>query len=106
MGGRHPDPSHWPEPEWDAAAQFLAARQRSTQIEVHALAHYIHEGHPFHVAMRSPNAARYLKPGQYIFFARVDDANEFWRIRDRLEKRYNRGLEPPSGEGRRTQTAR
>ncbi len=40
---------------------------RSDLLLAHALAHYIYDGHPFELAMRSPNAIPWLEHGQYLF---------------------------------------
>jgi hypothetical protein len=43
------------------------------------------------VALRSHNAAtRWLKPGQHIAVARLDDSGEHWRIVDLLRRRADR----------------
>ncbi len=65
---------------------------------VHALVHYIDRGHPFELAMRSPNAIPWIEHGQYVMLVRLDDSDEFWRIRDELAKRY--GLADPSAPWR------
>ena len=57
---------------------------RSELLLAHALARYIHDAHPFELAMRSPNAIPWLEHGQYLLAVRLDDLSEFWRIRDQL----------------------
>ena len=54
----------------------------------HALVHYIHDGHPYQLAMRSANAISWIEHGQYVMLERLDLSEEFWRIRDELAKRY------------------
>jgi len=82
----HPEPGDWDEPEWEA--QQDETRRRRDLLEVHALAHYVHRGHPYRLALRSPNAVRWIKPGQYVMFLRLDASDEFWRIHDELKRRY------------------
>src|SRR5690242_1687743 len=84
--GEAPDPSRWPEPEWDISGQMAALRRRDDAYETNALAHYIREGHPYVTAWRSANAVPWIDHGQYVIFIRVDDSNELWRIRDRLKR--------------------
>ena len=58
--------------------------EKRDMLVVHALAHYIHGGHPYVLAMRSANAISWIEHGQYLLAVRLDDSSEFWRIRDQL----------------------
>ena len=42
-------------------------------LPVHALVHYMHDEHPYALAMRSANAIPWLEHGQYPFAVRLDD---------------------------------
>ncbi len=70
----------------DADLEDLARElgEKRDMLLVHALVHYMHDGHPYVLAMRSANAIPWLEHGQYLFAVRLDDSMEFWRIRDRL----------------------
>lgn len=54
----------------------------------HVLVHYIHQGHPYHMLMRSANAVPWIEHGQYLLLVRLDASDEFWRIRDQLARKY------------------
>jgi len=54
----------------------------------HVLVHYIHQDHPYRMRMQSANAVPWIEHGQYLFLVRLDDSNEFWRIRDQLARKY------------------
>ena len=57
--------------------------EKRDMLLVHALVHYIDDGHPYVLAMRSPNAIPWPGHGQYLLAVRLDDSSELWRIRDR-----------------------
>ena len=53
---------------------------------VHALAHYIADGHPYTWEERSHLAVEELRPGQERHTIQIDDVSELHRIRARLER--------------------
>ncbi len=53
---------------------------------VHALAHYIADGHPYSWEERSHIAIKELRPGQERHTIQIDDVSELHRIRGRLER--------------------
>ena len=71
-----------PEVDWDALRAELG--EKAAMLLAHALVHYIHEGHPLEIQMRSANAIPWIEHGQYVMLVRLDDSSEFWRIRDAL----------------------
>jgi hypothetical protein len=62
--------SDWPD-DYDRVADAYDAL---------TLAHYIRSGHRYVLAMRSGLAVPRLGAGQYVFYARIDDCNQCWRI--------------------------
>jgi hypothetical protein len=75
--------------DWDALAHEF--HYPATPEERLALAEYIQRRLPLEVALRSHNAAmRWLRPGQYIAVARLDDSAEYWRIVQQLRRRGDR----------------
>jgi len=61
---------------------------RRDLILAHALVHYIHRGHPLALRTLNHNGLRWLEPGQFVLAARIDAGDEFWRIRDKLQGRF------------------
>ena len=67
--------------------------EKADELLVHALVHYI-EREPARAADALGNAISWIEHGQYVMLVRLDDSDQFWRIRDELAKRY--GLADPS----------
>ena len=81
-------PTRMEQAELDALR--LELDRKADLLIAHVLVYYIHEGHPYDLAVRSPNALPWIQQGQDVIAVRLDDATEFWRIRDRLAR--ERGL--------------
>lgn len=75
------EPQRWPEPRWNDDL-----RRAEDALCAEALARYIEGGHPYHMALRSPNAVKWIEQGQYVFFARVDDSSTYWRLQRELKR--------------------
>ena len=60
--------------------------EKRDMLLVHALVHYMHDGHSYVLAMRSANAIPWLERGQYLLAVRLDDSSKFWRLRDELAR--------------------
>ena len=71
-----------PEPDWDALRAELG--DKAAMLLAHTLVHYIDQGHPLEIQMRSANAISWIDHGQYVMLVRLDQSSEFWRIRDQL----------------------
>ena len=84
------------EPDWEALRAEIG--EKADMLLAHALVHYIHDGHPYQLAMRSANAIPWIEHGQYVMLVRLDDSDQFWRILDELAKRY--GLPDPAAPWR------
>ncbi len=59
---------------------------RYDMLLTHALAHYLHDGHPYTWDIRSHVALKELRPGQERHTIQIDDVSALYRIRARLER--------------------
>ncbi len=70
--------------DWDSVRFELHHKMDS--LLVHALAHYVHAGHPYRLEMRSPNALPWLDDGEYVMLVRIRDSESYWNIRAQLAR--------------------
>lgn len=82
--GDAPEPARWEEPAWEGRDRLQRA---SDALDVATLWRYLRDGHPYRLAMRSGIAVQWIGPGQYVFFARIDDSDRFWHIQHELKAR-------------------